>query len=286
MGWAAPHQLSCPGPHPAWPWVPPGMGHHSFSGQLCQRLTALWVKNFHLTANLNLPSFSLKPFLVPSQQLLERWGKWSVFPIHELVFNNYFEFKLSAFLFRKHTVVVWGKMHTILLGFCCTASCCPFSSPQIHWAQWQIYEAGDAEGQNVLHMSCSSVMLKQIYLGVMEVSRDSFAVWLLSNTLPHPFFRSQGGGKPTTRQKTTALAHCLEVITMRRGMSIHTLTCSFFHFYSYRTTVRVVRDLAMLITCPSAAICHTATTWNGVLVGTFSLCCHTTNSCLWCHGSV
>ena len=23
----APHQLSCPGPHPTWPWGPPGMGH-------------------------------------------------------------------------------------------------------------------------------------------------------------------------------------------------------------------------------------------------------------------
>lgn len=24
---SATHQLSCPGPHPAWPWVSPGMGH-------------------------------------------------------------------------------------------------------------------------------------------------------------------------------------------------------------------------------------------------------------------
>ena len=31
-------------------------------GSLCQCLTALWVKNFFLTSNLNLPSFSLKPF--------------------------------------------------------------------------------------------------------------------------------------------------------------------------------------------------------------------------------
>ena len=57
-----PTSSGCPGPHPTWPWALPGMmGHHSFSGQLCQRLTAIWGKNFHLTSNLNLPSFSLKP---------------------------------------------------------------------------------------------------------------------------------------------------------------------------------------------------------------------------------
>jgi len=56
--WAglSPTSSGCPGPHPTWPWVPPGMGHHSFSGQLCQHLTALWVKDFLLTSNLNLPT--------------------------------------------------------------------------------------------------------------------------------------------------------------------------------------------------------------------------------------
>ena len=65
-GQGCPHQLSCPGPHPTWPWAPPGMGHHSSSGQLCQSLTALSVKNFPLSSKLNLSSFSLKSFpLVP-----------------------------------------------------------------------------------------------------------------------------------------------------------------------------------------------------------------------------
>ena len=32
MGKAAPPSSGCPGPHPTWPWAPPGMGHHSFSG--------------------------------------------------------------------------------------------------------------------------------------------------------------------------------------------------------------------------------------------------------------
>jgi len=61
--WAGlPASSGCPGPHPAWPWVPAGMGHHSFSGQLCQYLTALSMKNFlQKTSNINLPYSSLKP---------------------------------------------------------------------------------------------------------------------------------------------------------------------------------------------------------------------------------
>ena len=39
-----PTSSAYPGPHPTWPWMPPGMGHHSCSGQLWQRLTTLWVK--------------------------------------------------------------------------------------------------------------------------------------------------------------------------------------------------------------------------------------------------
>ena len=57
-----PTSSGCPGSHTTWPSAPPGMGHHSFSGQLCQLLFALWVKNFSQTSNLNLPSFSLKSF--------------------------------------------------------------------------------------------------------------------------------------------------------------------------------------------------------------------------------
>ena len=38
------------------------MGHHSFSGQLCQHLTTLWGKDFFLISYLNLLSFSLKAF--------------------------------------------------------------------------------------------------------------------------------------------------------------------------------------------------------------------------------
>ena len=54
----------CPGPHPTWPWAAPGMGHPQLLRQLCQGLTALWMKNFPPVSNLNLPSFSLKPFLL------------------------------------------------------------------------------------------------------------------------------------------------------------------------------------------------------------------------------
>ena len=38
-----------------------GQSIHSLSGQLFQHLTTLLIKNIHLIANLNLPSFNLKP---------------------------------------------------------------------------------------------------------------------------------------------------------------------------------------------------------------------------------
>jgi len=41
---------------------------------------------------------------------------------------------------------------------------------------------------------------------------------------------------------------------------------------------------AVLSDCPSAAICRTTTTCNRILLGRFSLFCHTTAICLWHHG--
>lgn len=66
--------------------------------------------------------------------------------------------------------------------------------------------------------------LSRFAWGLWKVPRESFAVCLLTNALPHPFFRPQGDGKPTTRQEMTALARCLEENTMQSGMSKHTLT--------------------------------------------------------------
>ena len=48
-----------------------GWGIHSLLGQPVQCLTTLWVKNFLLISNINLPCLSLKPFpLVLSQSTL------------------------------------------------------------------------------------------------------------------------------------------------------------------------------------------------------------------------
>jgi len=58
----APYQpYPCPGL--AAPYRSVSWGTHS-SGQQCQVLTALWIKNFFLTSDLSHPSFSLKPFPV------------------------------------------------------------------------------------------------------------------------------------------------------------------------------------------------------------------------------
>jgi len=64
MGRAAPHQLRLPRAPSNLALSTSRDGHHSFSGQLCQHLSALWVKNVLLTSNLNLLSSSLKPLLL------------------------------------------------------------------------------------------------------------------------------------------------------------------------------------------------------------------------------
>jgi len=54
-------------------------------GNLCQGLTTLRVKNFFITANLNLPSFSLKPLpLVLSLHALVRSPSISCWPLQAL----------------------------------------------------------------------------------------------------------------------------------------------------------------------------------------------------------
>jgi len=53
-----PISSGCPGPHSIWPWMAPGMGDPQLSGQPVPlpHHPLIW------TFNLNLPSFSLKPF--------------------------------------------------------------------------------------------------------------------------------------------------------------------------------------------------------------------------------
>jgi len=55
----------CLGPHPAWPWTPPGTGHPQALWATCSstspRHHSFSKKNLPLMSYLNLPSFSLKP---------------------------------------------------------------------------------------------------------------------------------------------------------------------------------------------------------------------------------
>jgi len=64
QGQGCPHQLRLPKAPSNLALSTSRDGHHSFSGHLCQCFTTLWVKNFFLTNNLNLSSFSLKPLLL------------------------------------------------------------------------------------------------------------------------------------------------------------------------------------------------------------------------------
>lgn len=62
MGRTAPSISGCPGPHPTWPWAPPGIWGTTASLGSSARASPPWMKDFFLTPNLHLPFFSLKPF--------------------------------------------------------------------------------------------------------------------------------------------------------------------------------------------------------------------------------
>ena len=56
-------------------------------------------------------------------------------------------------------------------------------------------------------------------------------------------------------------------------------------FASSTLPCHIVRmPLVILSECPSAAICHTATKCNGILVGRVNPHCYTINTGLWCQG--
>ena len=70
--WCFPLDQVARGPIPLDLEHPQGWDVVSFSRQQCQCLTTLIVKNFLLISNLNLPSFSLKPFPCPVATLTDR----------------------------------------------------------------------------------------------------------------------------------------------------------------------------------------------------------------------
>jgi len=61
----------------------------------------------------------------------------------------------------------------------------------------------------------------------------------------------------------------------------------FFHMEKFNGTLFFIHTFmsdVILLYCHSVAIRHKATECNGLLVGSFSLCCCTTNIHLWCCG--
>ena len=87
--------------------------------------------------------------------------------------------------------------------------------------------------------------------------------------------------------KTTAASLCSHPPTGLHKRSASINECHWVSFYS--TWRNWISSLCFILTpmsdtilsdCPSAAICHTATTFNRILVGKFNLYCHPTNICL------
>jgi len=60
--------------------------------------------------------------------------------------------------------------------------------------------------------------------------------------------------------------------------SLYTFSkCQWRQWVTHLCSIRTSMSDIVVSDHPSAAICHTATTWNGMLVGRFSLDCHPTN---------
>jgi len=76
--------------------------------------------------------------------------------------------------------------------------------------------------------------------------------------------------------------HCLVSINVQQVL-MNVNGCNFSAWRNLITHLCFIRTSmsdTMLSECPSAAICHMATTRNRILLRRFSLYCHTTNICL------
>jgi len=80
--------------------------------------------------------------------------------------------------------------------------------------------------------------------------------------------------------------HCLVSINVQQMLMVVS-GCNFSCMEKFNSThllhMHFMSD-AVLLAYPSAAICHTSTTCNGILVGRLSFYCHTANICLCCGG--
>jgi len=95
----------------------------------------------------------------------------------------------------------------------------------------------------------------------------------------------------TTAEMHHSLSHCTLnhrlVSTNIQQASMNANGCDYFCIEEFNSTPLLHTHFmwdTILSDCPSAAICHTATKRNRMLVGRFILYSHTTNIHLWCCG--
>jgi len=92
-----------------------------------------------------------------------------------------------------------------------------------------------------------------------------------------------------TVKYTTHCAHNHRLLSINvKQVSMNVIGCDFLFFFppTWRNSVTLLCFVcsstsdAILLYCPSAAICHTVTKCNRILAGRFNLNCHITNTCL------
>ena len=88
--------------------------------------------------------------------------------------------------------------------------------------------------------------------------------------------------------KCTPMSHCATSSIWSPQTFMHWWTSTGTIFSEWRNLishlcfVHTLMSDAIVSECPSAAVCHTTTTCNGMLVGRFSIYCYCTNICVWC----
>ena len=129
----------------------------------------------------------------------------------------------------------------------------------------------------VTTISCaiSRAMNKSLYAVLIKMGTSRDDPWSLSPLL-----------KCTTYclSVLTSTVWSPETFSKHHWMSVGTIFSTWTNSVPHLCFIHTSMSDTIVSECPSAAICHTATTWNWISVGRFSLYCHTTTIHLWHHG--
>ena len=174
------------------------------------------------------------------------------------------------------------------------------SEEELHWATYRyiapkvtppVYFHGNYNYKEHNNTVCQSRFLSTNFF-FHVVTTISYPFSPVTNKSLHAVLVKISRGDPLSLspllKRTT---HCLAVLratvwsvqtfSKHRWMSVGATFSTWRYSAPLFCLIRTSMSDTIMSDCPSAAICHTATTWNGILVGRFIVYCHTTSIRLW-----